>query len=108
MKKHLKDAHTWTGGHKGGRPPKASVAQNVGFTKVTTSPVSYQTFHRSNFIRFFQVTPPLEIDRNLSKPSQQPLPTTLKAQVELQLAQKLQAANTIASLVLQSPSEPLA
>ena len=96
---HLRTVHAWKSGCKGGRAPKASVAKETGFAVVTASPVSYQTFHHSNFNRFFQVTPP---------PSLPLLPTTttLEAQVELQLAQKLQAATAAASSVLQPPAEP--
>jgi hypothetical protein len=93
-------------GCKGGRPPKASVVKETGFAAVTVSPVSYQTFHHSNFTRFFQVTPPT-CPSQTNLPPLLPTATTLEAQVEMQLAQKLQAATTTAStLVLQPPAEP--
>jgi hypothetical protein len=65
--------------------------------------VSYQTFHRSSFLRYFQVTP-LPTANNI----QQPLPATLADQVEQQLGQKLEAATAAASSVLQPPAEPSA
>jgi hypothetical protein len=108
MQNHLKTVHEWTSGRKGGRPPKVSVAKETDFAAVTVSLVSYQTFHHSNFIRFFQVTPPLSPSQT-ELPSLSPAhaPATLEAQVELQLAQKLQAATAAAaSSVLQPPAEP--
>src|SRR6516162_8059378 len=41
MQKHLKTVHAWTGGYKRGRPPKASLAQKIGYAAVTTTAVSY-------------------------------------------------------------------
>ena len=102
MQTHLRTVHAWKSNCKGGRPPKASVAKATGFAVVTASPVSYQTFHRSNFNCFFQVTPP----PSLLPPPPTPTTTTLEAQVEMQLAQKLQAATAAAGSVLQPPAEP--
>src|SRR5436190_2328083 len=103
MRHHLKKIHGWMSGRKGGRPPKASTVQETELASITDAPVSYQTFHRSNFLRYFQVTP-LPTANN----SQQPLPATLEDQVEQQLAQKLDAATAAASRVLQPPAEPSA
>jgi hypothetical protein len=106
MQRHLTKVHKWINGRKGGRPSKASSVQETGLAAVTASPVSYQTFHRSNFLRYFQVTP-LPTANN----SQQPLPATLETledQVERQLAQKLGAATAAASTVLQPPAKPSA
>lgn len=61
MREHLKDIHHWTSGEKGGQPTKASQAAYAAFgtpfSKVTISPVACQNFFRSNFFRFFIVTP---------------------------------------------------
>src|SRR5438045_878406 len=103
MRRHLKKIHGWMSGCKGGRPPKASTVQETELAAITDAPVSYQTFHRSNFLRYFQVTP-LPTANN----SQQPLPATLEDQVEQQLAQKLDTATAAASRVLQPPTEPSA
>ena len=103
MRHHLKKIHGWMSGRKGGRPPKASTVQETELAAITDAPVSYQTFHRSNFLRYFQVTP-LPTANN----SQQPLPATLEDQVEQQLAQKLDTATAAASRVLQPPTEPSA
>jgi hypothetical protein len=61
IREHLKKVHNWTSGTKGGRPSKASqvarAASGTTFSKVTTGPVACQTFYRSNFFRYFVVTP---------------------------------------------------
>jgi hypothetical protein len=98
MREHLKDIHHWTSGEKGGRPTKASqvahAAFGTPFSKVTTSPVACQTFFRSNFFRFFIVTPvkdttPQITLANLQGESNLP---SLGDQIALQLAQKFNAA----------------
>ncbi|KAH7418857.1 hypothetical protein BKA64DRAFT_717485 [Cadophora sp. MPI-SDFR-AT-0126] len=98
--------------HMGGRPTNAVLAlQDQGAEKqtalsaVTITPVSYQTFHRSNFTRYFQVATLSEPDWGASGADQPPPPTSLEAQVELQLAEKIQAADARASTVLQPPPE---
>jgi hypothetical protein len=67
MREHLKAFYNWESNNKGGRPSKAMItlrdqgAQNrSSLSIVTVAPVSYQTFYRNNFIRFFEVITPLE------------------------------------------------
>jgi len=112
MLRHLKSAHAWKSGQKGGRRVKVKaslVKQEEGKEKVTalslvtTAPISYQTFHRSNFLRYFQVTPPPNPN---TSPQLPPQPATLEEQVEQQLSQKLDATIAATSSVLQPPSEP--
>lgn len=61
MREHLKACHQWESGDKGGRPSKVLLAshdqraQNESvLSAVIVAPVSYQTFRRSNFTRFFR------------------------------------------------------
>jgi Orsellinic acid/F9775 biosynthesis cluster protein D len=115
LQRHLKKVHGWVSGDKGGRPPNASVAQERGFAAVTTAPVSYQTFHWSNFLRLFQVeiSSPLETpnsfpEETTSKADHQSPPATLEAQVERQLEQKLQVVSAASNSVLQPTSDPSA
>jgi hypothetical protein len=68
MQLHLKSVHNWTNGCKGGALSKAALAaQEQGSQRQSTisamivTPVSYQTFRRSNFTRFFQVSTTPEI-----------------------------------------------
>lgn len=61
--------------------------------------------HLSNFRRNFQVTAPLEPDHRVFEVDQRQVPTSLTAQIELQLAEKTQAADTRARTVLQPPPE---
>ena len=70
---------------------------------VTIAPVCYQTFYRSNFTRFFQVATPLQPDSGAPEADQPPLPTSLEAQVELQLAERTRAADARATTVLHTP-----
>lgn len=95
MSEHLNKAHGWRG--KGGRPPKnpTSLASRTVFTDVTISPVACQTFHRSNFFRFFQVNPKktlaiVQAQQNESGLDQPSL--SLQDQLELRLDQKLETA----------------
>jgi hypothetical protein len=99
-------------GHKGGRPTNAVLAsQDPGAEKqtvlsaVTIAPVYYQTFYRSNFTRFFQVATPLQPDSRAPEADGPPLPASLKAQVELQLAERTRAVDARATTVLQPPPE---
>jgi hypothetical protein len=49
IREHLKEAHAWKSGGKGGRPTKASqaarAASETPFSKFITSPVACQTFY---------------------------------------------------------------
>ncbi|KFY89491.1 hypothetical protein V500_05648 [Pseudogymnoascus sp. VKM F-4518 (FW-2643)] len=104
MREHLKDAHQWQSGSKGGRPKKSpsstkSVAREL-WAKVTVEPVYYQTFHQSNFLRYFQVNPPAlaaSSSSPLSHLSSAPRPMTVRERVEQQLARKLQARDQAAA-----------
>ncbi|KAF4637121.1 hypothetical protein G7Y89_g978 [Cudoniella acicularis] len=105
MREHLKAAYQWQSGLKGGRPKKSpgsaiSVAREL-WAKVTIEPVYYQTFHQSNFLRYFQVNP-LAPAASSSSPlphlSSAPRPMTVRERVEQQLAQKLQARDKAAAL----------
>lgn len=51
MRRHLKNAHAWESGSKGGRPSKTvqGKGEATALSRVTTGPVCYQTFHLSNF-----------------------------------------------------------
>jgi hypothetical protein len=80
--------------------------RDTALSKVTTAPVSYQTFHQSNFLHYFQVSPPPKPDASQEPPL--PESATLEHQVERQLAQRLDAATAATSLVLQPPAEPSA
>lgn len=94
MRDHLKESHHWKSGSKGGRPKKStSSAARELWTKLTMTPVCWQTFHRSNFFRFFQVTHPVVASQSPSMSSLLTAPGSMTAreQVEQQLAQKLQA-----------------
>lgn len=106
MRQHLKSVHAWENKNKG-RPSKAVQGKGkaADLSTVTTSPVYYQTFHVSNFRRNFRVAMPSGPDQGASEPEQPPLPTSPEAQVELQLAAKMLAADARASLLLQSPAE---
>lgn len=86
MTQHLKSAHAWENKNKG-RPSKAAQGKGKAtvLSTVTTSPVYYQTFHVSNFRRNFRVAMPLKPDQGAPEPEQPPPPTSLEAQVELQL-----------------------
>lgn len=110
MRDHLKAFHKWESGDKGGRPSNAMLAsqdqraqKQSGLSAVTVTPVSYQTFYQSNFTRFFEVATPLEPDFRAPKANRPPLPLSLEAQVELQLAEKTRALDARASTVLQPP-----
>ena len=101
MRSHLKETHAWTSGQKGGRPSKASRAASAildtSFSKVTVSPVPCQTFHRSNFFRYFVIEPvkdaePANTVANFGGDTANPIPLSLEDQITLQLAQKLNAA----------------
>ncbi|KFY96576.1 hypothetical protein V500_02409 [Pseudogymnoascus sp. VKM F-4518 (FW-2643)] len=76
-----------------------------GPSAVIVAPVSYQTFHRSNFTRFFEVATPLEPNVRAPKANLLPPPLSLEEQVELQLAGKTRAFDERDSTVLQPPSE---
>jgi hypothetical protein len=94
MRDHLKEIHQWQSGSKGGRPKKSTTyTVRELWAKVTMAPVCCQTFHRSNFFRFFQVTPPVAASCSslISSLLTAPRPMTVLEQVEQQLAQKLQA-----------------
>lgn len=100
MKRHLKESHAWTSGEKGGRPSKvsqaASAALVTSFSKVTSSPVACQTFHRSNFFRYFVVKPvedvkPASTVVSFGGDAANSNSLSLEEQVTLQLAQKLSA-----------------
>jgi Orsellinic acid/F9775 biosynthesis cluster protein D len=109
MSDHLHDKHQWENPRgKGGRPSKAAKLADTDFYKVTTSPVFCQTFHRSNFFRFFQVAQP--------KPSTNPnrltalgqeaarrQPVSIQDQIEQQLTERLQAIDSTQSASLQAP-----
>ncbi|KFY69203.1 hypothetical protein V496_00434 [Pseudogymnoascus sp. VKM F-4515 (FW-2607)] len=115
MRDHLKTVHSWKGSDKGGCPSRAVVmSQNQGLagqtvlSPVIATPVSYQTFYRSSFTRFLLVVTPLEHDQRRSglEADQPPPPTSLKAQVESQLAERTHVAEArAASTVPQWPLE---
>jgi hypothetical protein len=112
MRDHFKTVHNWKSGNKGGRPSRAVIAsQNQGvvrqtvFSSMIATPVSYQTFYRSSFTRFFQVATPLEHDQRRSEAHQPPPPTSLEVRVELQLAEKTRVLDARAGAVLQPPPE---
>jgi hypothetical protein len=116
MRTHLKVAHGWRSENKGGRPSKGRPLKEstgrgeTGFEAVTTSPVSYQTFHRSKFCRYFQVTPPAMLEAEASTRIQQRDPAidpsdVLRAQVELQLERRTQALAAKASSTFQPPPD---
>jgi hypothetical protein len=106
MSEHLNKAHSWRG--KGGRPlknPTASTLHTV-FVDVTVSPITCQTFHRSNFFRFFQVNPDKtlvarngqEKEVGLSQQLSHGIHTlSIPKQIELQLDQKLAALDRAAA-----------
>ena len=103
MRRHLKSAHAWESGSKGGRPSEATQGKGkaTALSTVTTSPVYYQTFHVSNFRRNFRVAVPSEPPQ---RRPEAPL-TSLEARVELQLSEKTRALDERASTVLQPPLE---
>lgn len=116
MQRHLKAAHGLKGGQKVGRPAKGSASLAVheegkderkedatALLLVTTAPIFYQTFHRSNFLCYFQVALPPKTNTSLQLLLQTAI---LEDQVEQQLLQKLDAATATAGLVLQPPAEP--
>lgn len=107
MQYHLKSAHAWKSWSKGGRPLKANQEKGkaTAVSTVTISPVCYQTFHVSNFRRNFRVAIPLKPDQGALELEQPPPPTSLEAQVELQLAQRTRAADARATTFLQPPPE---
>jgi len=107
MRRHLKSVYALGSRSKGGCPSKAGQENKklTAISTVTISPICYQSFHKSNFQHYFWVATPSEPDRGVSEADQPPPPTSLKAQVELQLAEKIRAANTRASTVLQPPPE---
>jgi hypothetical protein len=107
MRRHLERAHAWESGDKGGRLSKAAQGKGKAtvLSTVTTSPVCYQTFHVSNFRRNFRVAMLSEPDQGASELDQPPPPTSLEAQVELQLAEKIRAADARTSTVLQPAPE---
>lgn len=107
MLQHLKIAHGWESGSKGGRPSKADRANKKpsALSTVTISPVCYQAFHVSAFRRYFRVATPSEPDQGASDADPPAPPTSLEAQVELQLAEKIRAAEARAPAVLQPPPE---
>ncbi|KFY28547.1 hypothetical protein V491_00416 [Pseudogymnoascus sp. VKM F-3775] len=102
IREHLKACHQWESGDKGGRPSKVLLASHDQraqkesvLSAVIVAPVSYQTFHRSNFTRFFEVATLLEPNvRPLNLPSS---PLSLEEQVEAQLAEKTRAFDERAS-----------
>jgi hypothetical protein len=106
MRRHLKLVHSWTSNAKGGRLPKAEAQSKVKrlYSTVINSPVSYQTFHRAGFVRYFQVAvpnPPSKPEIDQSAP-----PVTLASQVEYQLAQKLQDQEAVTTSICKAPPEP--
>jgi hypothetical protein len=106
MQLHLKTVHGWQSGYNGGRPSKEVLASRLAvLSTVIITPVSYQTFHRSNFTRYFQVATLLEPDLRAPKANRLPPPATLEAQIELQLAEKMRVVDARASTVLQPPLE---
>ena len=102
IRKHLEQSHQWRSGNTCGRPEQAVAAAYASqYAAVTMAPVCCQTFYRSNFFRYFQVMPqPLSLSLSLS-----PLyagaivahPMTVREQVELQLAQRLEAQRQAAA-----------
>lgn len=104
MRDHLREIHQWESGSKGGRPKKSSTeAVRTLWDKVTMAPVWCQTFHRSNFFRYFQVTPPVSASRPSSLLTT-PRPMTVREQIEQQLAQNLEASERAREHAgLQSP-----
>jgi hypothetical protein len=110
MREHLKNAHQWQSGSKGGRPKKSpgstiSVAREL-WAKVTIEPVYYQTFHQSNFLWYFQVNPPAPAASSsspLPHLSSAPQPMTVRERVEQQLARKLQARDQAVALAGLQP-----
>jgi hypothetical protein len=100
IRAHLKETHAWTSGEKNGRPSRGSQAaratSDTSFSKVTSSPVSCQTFHRSNFFRYFVVQPikdakPERTVANLGGGAVNSILFSLEDQITFQLAQKLSA-----------------
>ncbi|KFY04987.1 hypothetical protein O988_00360 [Pseudogymnoascus sp. VKM F-3808] len=69
MRQHLKTAHSWRGCAKPGRPTKASLARgdSVFIGQATREPVYCQTFHKGNFVRYFEVAPPGSQPRGASR-----------------------------------------
>jgi hypothetical protein len=116
MQYHLKTAHIWQSGCKRGQRFKASLSsttqrlrqgqkQEGVLSAVTIAPVAYQTFHRSNFLRYFQVAAPPLPKPNPNRLLPQPPPTPLEALVEQQLAQKLQAMKSSTSTDFQQSKQ---
>jgi hypothetical protein len=107
MLQHLKIAHGWESGSKGGRPSKADRANKKpsALSAVTISPVCYQAFHVNAFRRYFRVATPSESDQGASEADAPTPPTSLEAQVELQLTEKIRAGEARAPTVLQPPPE---
>jgi hypothetical protein len=116
MRNHLKAAHGWRSEIKRGRPSKgrplkgSTTGEETDFEAVTTSPVSYQTFHRSNFCRYFQVTPPALLTTEMSTRIRQQDPAldpsdVLRAQVKLQLERRTQAVAAAVNSTFQPPPD---
>jgi hypothetical protein len=104
MQLHLKTVHRWKGSDKGSRPTKeVAVSRQAVLLLVIATPISYQTFYQSNFTCFFQVATLLEPDWGASEAHQSLPPTLLKAQIDIQLAEKTRAADARASTVLPPP-----
>lgn len=94
IRSYLKKTHIWTCGEKAGRPSKASRDVENSFSIVTTSPVTCQTFYRSNFFRYFMVQPVrgaerTSIDTNTPSDTVNLALLSLEDYITLKLGQKL-------------------
>lgn len=107
MRQHLKTAHNWRGCAKPGRPTKASLARgdSVFIGQATREPVYCQTFHKGNFVRYFEVAPPGSQPRGHPGPRLEPL--SVRTQVKLDLAGRMRAidADAAANLEAGRPAE---
>jgi hypothetical protein len=109
MTEHLQKKHCWENPRgKGGRPRKGAILTETDFCKVTTSPIFCQTFHRSNFFRFFQVTQPKPRSNAttltaLDEEAIERQPVGIQEQVEQQLAARLRNIDSAQRAALQAP-----
>lgn len=104
MRCHLKLVHNWITGAKGGRLPNAKPEAWVKllYDTVMNSPISYQTFHRAEFVRYFQVSvpnPPCKrlIDQLLRSHSQARSSTSLPGSFKSKRLLQLQYARLLLS-----------
>jgi len=90
MNQHLREAHGWENTRRG-RPSTASDVSEMAFKRVTSSPVTCQTFYANPSLRcFFPVC--VQAPAGHCPLNTTPQPLTLRDQVLQELAQKSQAA----------------